>query len=80
MADVSFRDRLQMFTKRVDRPTGLILRGVECWPRCLNEVNEASLKPKCFLVVALERGSCLKFGAPGTDEFDEAIHRIRPVA
>src|SRR5262249_38079168 len=65
-----------MFAQCINCPTGLILRGVECWPRRLNEIDEAGLKPLRLLVVAPEYSSYLKFSAPGTDEFEEAIHRI----
>ena len=58
-----------MFAQCINCPTGLILRGVECWPRRLNEIDEAGLKPLRLLVVAPECGRCLKFSAPGTDEF-----------
>src|SRR5215831_7034904 len=75
MADLSFRDRLQMFAQCINCPTGLILRWINRWPRRLDEIDEGSLKPLRLLVVAPECGSYLKFSTPGTDEFEEAIHR-----
>src|SRR6516162_4405391 len=81
MADLSFRDRLQMFAQCINCPTALILRGIKCWPRRLDKVDEASFEPQRLRVVAPECGCCLKFSAPGANELEEAaIHRIPPVA
>src|SRR5262249_21496998 len=65
-----------MFAQCINCPTALILRGINRRPRRLDKVDEACLKPLRLLVVAPECGSGLKFSAPGTDEFEEAIHRI----
>src|SRR5215472_1404503 len=65
-----------MFAQCINCPTGLILRGIERRPCRLDKIDEASLKMLRLLVVAPARGSYLKFSAPGTDEFEEAIHRI----
>src|SRR5262249_40835411 len=61
-------------------PTSLIFRWINRRPRSLDKVDEASLQPLRLLVVAPECGSYLKFSTTGTDEFEEAIHRIPPVA
>src|SRR5262249_60731465 len=39
IADLPFRDRLQMLAQRINRPTSLILRWINRWSRFPHKIN-----------------------------------------
>src|SRR5262249_52842526 len=73
IADLSFRDRLQMFAQCINCPTGLILRWIDRWPRFPYKINYAGLEALGRLLLSSTRSADAKLRNSASDVLSKVL-------